>query len=90
MIFEFDPAKSAANFAKHGIDFDAAKKLWLDDDAFEIDARSTTEPRRALIGMIEAKHWIAFFTPRDGAIRIISVRRARDYEVEAYEHQKGS
>jgi len=88
--FEFDPAKSTANLAKHGIDFAAAQTLWVDDDAFEIDARSTTEPRRAVIGMIEGKHWIAFFTPRDGAVRIISVRRARDDEVEAYERQKDS
>ena len=88
MSFEFDPAKSAANLAKHGIDFEAAQALWLDDDAFEIDARSTTEPRKALIGMIEGKHWIAFFTPRGEAIRIISVRRARENEVQAYERRK--
>jgi uncharacterized protein len=86
--FEFDRAKSTANKAKHGIDFDAAQALWLDDDAFEIDARSTTEPRRALIGVIKGKHWVAFFTPRAEAIRIVSVRRARKNEVQAYERRK--
>ncbi len=90
MTFEFDSAKSAANLAKHGIDFEAAQALWLDDDAIEIDARSETELRTAVIGMIGGKHWIAFFTLRDNAIRIISVRRARNYEVEAYERQKSS
>ena len=88
MSFEFDPEKSAANLAKHGIDFEAARALWRDDDAFEIEARSTTEPRWALIGMIEGKHWTAFFTPRGNALRIISVRRARDGEVQAYERRK--
>lgn len=88
MTFEFDPAKSAANLAKHGIDFEAARALWLDDDAIEIDARSETEPRRGVIGTIDGKHWIAFVTSRGEAIRIISVRRARDDEVEAYEQQK--
>lgn len=64
MTFEFDPAKSAANLAKHGIDFEDAQALWSDDHAIEIDARSETEPRAAVIGMVEGKHWIAFFTPR--------------------------
>jgi len=86
--FEFDPEKSAANDAKHGIDFEAARALWLDDAAIEVDARSETELRRAIIGVIGGKHWIAFFTLRADAVRIISVRRARDYEVEAYERQK--
>ena len=86
--FEFDPEKSAANLAKHGIDFEAAQALWTDDDAVEIDARSETEPRSAVIGTIEGRHWIAFVTVRTGAIRIISVRRARQDEVEIYERQK--
>ena len=90
MAFEFDPAKSATNLAKHGIDFENAQALWSDDHAIEIDARSETEPRAAVIGMIEGKHWIAFFTPREGATRIISVRRAREDEVETYERQKDS
>jgi uncharacterized DUF497 family protein len=28
MIFEYDPKKSEANKAKHGIDFEEAKALW--------------------------------------------------------------
>jgi uncharacterized protein len=86
--FEFDPEKSAANLAKHGIDFEAAQALWLDDDAIEIPARSETEPRSAVVGTIGGKLWTAFFTIRGDALRIISVRRARDYEVEAYERQE--
>jgi uncharacterized DUF497 family protein len=86
--FEFDPEKSAANLAKHGIDFEDAKALWADDDRIEVEARSQTEPRRAMIGMIEGRLWVAFFTLRAEAIRIISVRRARDREVKAYERQK--
>jgi uncharacterized DUF497 family protein len=88
VVFEFDPEKSAANFAKHGIDFEAAQALWLDEYAFDIEARSETEPRSARIGMIEGRYWAAFFTLREGAVRIISVRRARGYEVEGYERRK--
>jgi uncharacterized DUF497 family protein len=88
VAFEFDPEKSAANLAKHGIDFAAAQALWLDEHAIDIEARSETEPGSAVIGMIEDRCWTACFTVRGEAIRIISVRRARDYEVEAYERQK--
>ena len=28
MLFEYDPAKSTTNKAKHGIDFDEAQVLW--------------------------------------------------------------
>jgi len=87
-VFEFDPDKSAANRAKHGIDFELAQALWRDSAAIEIDARSESEPRSAVIGMIEGKHWIAFFTWRADRIRIISVRRARDDEVKFYDRQK--
>ena len=86
--FEFDPEKSAANLAKHGIDFGDAQALWADEDAVEIDARSATEPRSAVIGTIEGRHWIAFVTRRGEATRIISVRRAREDEVEFYERQR--
>jgi uncharacterized DUF497 family protein len=88
VVFEFDPEKSAANLAKHGIDFEAAQALWLDEDAIDIEARSETELRAGVVGMIEDRCWTAFFTVRDNAIRIISVRRARDYEVEAYERKE--
>ncbi|HET9414795.1 MAG TPA: BrnT family toxin, partial [Pseudolabrys sp.] len=44
MGFEFDPAKSAANLKKHGIDFLDAQALWNDVDRLEIPARSLDEP----------------------------------------------
>ena len=43
--FEFDPAKSAANKIKDGIDFVEAQAIWGDADRLEIPARSTSEPR---------------------------------------------
>lgn len=38
-VFEFDPAKSAANRVKHGIDFVATQALWLDDRLLEVPTR---------------------------------------------------
>jgi hypothetical protein len=85
MAFEFDPRKSAANLAKHGIDFVEAQRLWEDPDLLEIPARTEDEPRWLVIGRIDAKLWSAVVTSRGDAIRLISVRRSRDDEVALYE-----
>jgi len=85
MEFEFDPEKSHANKAKHGIDFVAAQILWDDATLLEIPARTTDEPRYLVIGRIADKHWSGVITYRGNAIRIISVRRASRKEVRAYE-----
>ena len=85
MRFEFDPAKSAANKAKHGIDFVEAQALWLDADRLEAPARSDTEPRSLIIGRIQQTLWTALVTNRhDETIRLISVRRARRSERARY------
>ena len=85
MEFEFDPKKSDLNRQKHGIDFSTAQLLWADPDRVRIPAKDTDEPRFMVIGMIEQKHWSAIITYRDEKIRIISVRRSRDEEIEIYE-----
>jgi len=86
-MFEFDPDKSAANLAKHGIDFDAAQALWSDDRRLVVDTRFVAERRQLVIGRIGERVWTAVITTRDEAIRIISVRRSRDNEVNAYDSQ---
>lgn len=87
MDFEFDPDKSAENKRKHGIDFVEAQVLWTDAALLEIPARVVDEPRWLLIGRIAEKHWSAVITRRGDSVRIISVRRSRDDEVEIYESQ---
>jgi uncharacterized protein len=85
VVFEYDEAKSQANLGKHGIDFVEAQALWQDGNVLRIAARVDDEPRFIVIGMIGAKHWSAVVTYRGESIRIISVRRSRPREVEAYE-----
>jgi uncharacterized DUF497 family protein len=85
MTFEYDPDKSAINLVKHGIDFEQAQLLWLDSNALEIKAKSDTENRFALIGRIDDKIWIAFYTYRGESIRLISVRRTRENEKRIYD-----
>jgi uncharacterized DUF497 family protein len=83
--FEFDPAKSAANLEKHGIDFTQAQQLWQDVTRVEIPARTTDEPRSLVIGRTDGKHWSVVVTYRQGRARIISARRSRKEEVALYE-----
>jgi uncharacterized DUF497 family protein len=84
-MFEFGPAKSNINKDKHGIDFIEAQALWSDPDVVEIPARTVDEPRFLVIGRIDEKYWSGIITYRADNIRLISVRRARDEEVELYE-----
>ena len=85
MKLEFDPEKSEANKAKHGIDFVDGQALWDDPDRLQLPARTQGEPRLMLIGRLGVKHWSAIFTIRDDRTRIISIRRSRTKEVEQYE-----
>ncbi len=86
MNFEFDPKKSLSNFAKHGIDFIQAQLLWEDSNLLSIQAKEIDEPRTLFIGKIDDKYWSAIATMRQENIRIISVRRARNNEIELYEN----
>ena len=85
MKFEFDPKKSDANKTKHGIDFIEAQELWNDIDYLEIPAKTTDEPRFLVIGKIGEKYWTGIITYRNDNIGIISMRRARNEEIELYE-----
>jgi len=85
MEFEFDAAKSAANKAKHGIDFIEAQAIWDDPDFVEVPARTSDEPRFLIIGRIKGRVWSAVVTYRSERVRLISVRRSRQEEVELYE-----
>jgi uncharacterized protein len=88
-MFEFDPIKSAANLAKHGIDFEQAQALWDDDQTLAIATHPgrNGEVRTLVIGLIGQRLWSAVVTMRDEAIRIISVRRSRADEKELYDGQ---
>ena len=84
MEFEFDPAKSLVNKDKHGIDFEEAQAIWHDEVRLQVSARLVGEPRLLTIGRIGDKCWTAVWTLRGSNLRLISVRRARDTEIESY------
>jgi uncharacterized DUF497 family protein len=77
---EFDPAKDAANIAKHGISLARAADL----DILEVIADKRVdygETRFRAYGLIGAKFYCLPLTYRDGHVRAISLRRARRKEV---------
>lgn len=87
MSFEYDPPKSDSNRKKHGIDFEEAQALWDNEAYIEVPAKNLDEPRFLVVGKIKGKYWSAVITYREGNIRIISVRRSRDEEIDLYEDQ---
>ena len=87
--FDWDPNKERRNVEKHGIDFLTALELWS-GDYLELETHpGNAASRNLVIGEIGGWVWTAVITHRGDTIRIISVRRARDYEREAlYEYRK--
>lgn len=84
-LYEFDERKSVSNKNKHDIDFIEAQLLWKDENRLIIPAKDVDEPRYLMIAKIDDKHWSAVFTIRNKKMRIISVRRSRQNEIELYE-----
>jgi uncharacterized DUF497 family protein len=85
VTFEFDANKSQSNREKHGIDFIEAQKLWF-VSGYVVPGGHRPEARFLRIARLaDGRLWTAIYTERGGNVRIISVRRARKAEVEAYE-----
>ena len=87
MGFVFDTSKSIRNLEKHGIDFFEAQQLWSDQNLIELPSQSNVldEARSIVVGKLDEKHWSAIITYTNEDIRIISVRRSRQKEIELYE-----
>ena len=91
MIFEWDEKKNAINKKKHGISFEMAVRVFLDEKRVEkLDLEHSTleEERINIIGRVS--DMLVLFvvaTDRKGNTRIISARRAeKDEEEEYYEN----
>lgn len=85
MDFEFDPRKDDLNAGKHGIRFRTAQQLWI-SPGVEVDFGMVNgEERHGRLAAFEDEIWLAVFTLRHGAIRLISVRRASTNEIRIYE-----
>jgi len=89
MRFEWDPAKAAKNFRKHGISFDEAVTVFKDPLAliFDDEGHSEDEHREIIIGMSTLRRilLVCFVERIENTIRIISARSATRTEINDYE-----
>jgi uncharacterized DUF497 family protein len=87
--FEWDPAKSAMNKEKHGVDFEEAQAIWQDLDRTAVASGYVDEARTMTTGLLNGKLYTAVTTVRGDNIRIISVRRARGEEEARHGGEQG-
>ncbi len=87
--FEWDDAKNAQNYAKHGVWFERARFVFADVFAVgEIDDREDYGEDRFLItGMVEGTLLFVAYAERGDRVRIISARRAEKHEQDDYYRQ---
>lgn len=85
MIIEFDPAKDAANLAKHGVSLTIAEQLDWENALIWTDTRQHYgESRQAALGLIDDRVYFVAFVDRGDARRIISLRKANYREAKYY------
>jgi uncharacterized DUF497 family protein len=84
--FEWDKAKAAENYARHGVSFEAARKVFEDPFAIEYldDRYDYGEERFNILGMVDGRVLFVAYTPRNDTIRIISARGAEANEKRQY------
>jgi hypothetical protein len=87
--FEWDPAKATANLRKHGVAFEEAQTVFLDDLALLVDDpdHSDEEVRFVLLGLSAAPRILVVvhaYRSAPDTIRIISARKATKAERVSY------
>ncbi len=88
--FEWDPRKARANLAKHGVSFEEALTAFSDEFGRLVDDpdASVEEDRFVLLGLSSSMRLLVVvhcFREPDETIRIISARRADQYETDLYQ-----
>ena len=86
--FVWDSDKNEKNFAKHGIYFEDAVRVFLDDNRLDDydELHSDFEDRFKIIGKIR-EILVVIYTDRGDRNKIISARGAEKFEKEAYYEQ---
>ncbi len=86
---EWDEAKRRTNLVKHGLDFRDAMFLFDGRPLIEAPASFVAEPRTITTGIMGGIAVTLVWTWRGSTRRIISFRRARHEEREAYRERHG-
>lgn len=92
--FEWNTAKAASNRRKHGVTFEEARSVFLDEDALLIadPEHSGDEDRFVLLGMSSQLRVLVVvhaYRDEDGTIRLISARKADRSETGMYVERRG-
>jgi len=79
--FEWDPKKALENRRKHGVAFDEARSVFLDEHALLLDDpdHSANEDRFVLLGLSAAMRVLVVvhgYRESEGVVRLISARKA--------------
>ncbi len=87
--FEWDAGKAAGNLDKHGVSFEEAKSVFLDENAIEFydEEHSEWEDRFLLLGLSKDLNLLLVchcFKESESVIRIISARKATKKESNHY------
>lgn len=90
LLFEWDEAKNRGNIRKHGVSFEEAQTVFLDDHAIRFyDPDHSDDEDRFLMMGISSKSRILIvchcYMERDRIVRIISARKATRSEARHYE-----
>ena len=91
--FEWDAAKSRHNARKHGVTFDEAETVFLDEEAILIGdpEHSEREDRFVLLGLsmkLRALIVCHCYREHDSVVRIISARKADPQERRLYQARR--
>ncbi len=86
MNITFDPAKSAINLRKHGVSLSMAESIDVEQVVCRPDDRADYgELREVGYAPIAGRIYCVVFTQREDTYRVISLRKASNREIEAYE-----
>jgi len=80
MRFEWNERKRSSNLAKHGLDFLDAWIVLENEHLVLPTYQGSDDARFMAIGLIERDYVALIYTQRGEAVRVISLRRARDGE----------
>ena len=91
MEYEWDKAKNRNNFAKHGLKFEDAARVFSGPCVtFEDDRFDYGEERLVTLGLLAGRVVVVAHAPRDEGTRIISMRKGNRREQQIYQKRLGT
>lgn len=89
MQITYDPAKCERNTAERGLSFELVRAFdWSVALVLEDQRQDYGERRFQALGFIGDRLYMLVFTPRPGAVHVISLRKANKREVTGYEQSQ--